>query len=63
MDNVDEIIQATFQYIQMMVKEGPKKWMFEEVATISEMAFRFKDKERPQSFVSGNYLLLKLEIK
>lgn len=33
------------QYINMLRIDGPKKWIFEEYLDLSEMQFRFKDKE------------------
>lgn len=37
----------------MMRNEGPKKWIFEEYLSLSEMQFRFKDKETALSLVSN----------
>lgn len=37
----------------MLKDEGPKKWIFEEYCNLSEMQFRFKDKETPLSLVSN----------
>lgn len=37
-----------------MLKElGPQSWVWEEMKNVNAMLFRFKDKERPQSFVSN----------
>lgn len=41
------------QYINMLRSEGPKKWIFEEYLNLSEMQFRFKDKETALSLVSS----------
>lgn len=37
----------------MMREEGAKKWIFEEYCSLSEMQFRFKDKETALSLVSS----------
>lgn len=37
----------------MLKANGPKKWIFEEYCNLSEMQFRFKDKDTPLSLVSG----------
>lgn len=37
----------------MLRDEGPKKWIFDEYCSLSEMQFRFKDKETPIALVSG----------
>lgn len=52
-DHVDDIIKIIFQYLNMLKKEGPQKWIFEEYCNLSEMQFRFKDKENPLSLVSN----------
>ena len=38
------------QYLAMIRTEQPQHWVFEESRDINEMMFRFKDKERPQSY-------------
>ena len=38
------------QYLAMIRTEQPQYWVFEESRDINEMMFRFKDKERPQSY-------------
>lgn len=48
-ENVEEIIKIIFQYINMLKSNGPKKWIFEEYCNLSEMQFRFKDKDTPLS--------------
>lgn len=35
----------------MLRKLGPQKWVFDELAGLSKVQFRFKDKEKPQSYV------------
>lgn len=52
-ENIDEIIKIIFQYINMLKKTGCQQWIFEEYCQISQMLFRFKDKENPLSLVSG----------
>lgn len=36
----------------MLRKLGPQQWVWEEMRDVNAMLFRFKDKERPQSFVT-----------
>jgi len=52
-EHVDDIIQLVFQYLEMLRKEGAKDWVFQECRDLNAMQFRFKDKERPQSYVCG----------
>uniref|UniRef100_A0A1L8DTM9 Insulin-degrading enzyme n=2 Tax=Nyssomyia neivai TaxID=330878 RepID=A0A1L8DTM9_9DIPT len=52
-ENVNDVIEHTFQYIQMVRNEGPVRRIFDEYRHILEMQFRFKDKEGPLSLVSS----------
>jgi insulysin len=40
------------QYVNMLKRDGPKEWIFQEYKDIGSMHFRFKDKESPRSYVS-----------
>ncbi|KAI4475823.1 hypothetical protein M0802_015013 [Mischocyttarus mexicanus] len=51
--HIEDIITLTFQYINMLKKEGPIKWIYEEYRNIGNMNFRFKEKTSPQSYVSS----------
>lgn len=53
LEHIDDIIKIIFQYIHLLQREGPKRWIFDEYRLLSEMQFRFKDKETPLSLVSG----------
>ncbi len=35
----------------MLRSLGPQKWVFDEIHGLSKVQFRFKDKEKPQSYV------------
>lgn len=52
MEHTDDIIEIIFNYINLMKKVGPLKWIFDEYRSLSEMQFRFKDKENPLALVS-----------
>lgn len=49
-EHVDDIITLIYKYINMLRKEGPVEWVFEECRHLSAMQFRFKDKEQPRSY-------------
>ncbi|KAL8568009.1 hypothetical protein ACOMHN_029184 [Nucella lapillus] len=51
-EHVEDIITLTYQYINMLKKEGPQEWVFKECRDLSAMQFRFKDKEKPRNYVS-----------
>ncbi|KRK02280.1 insulin-degrading enzyme isoform X2 [Drosophila yakuba] len=52
LEHVDDIVKIVFQYLEMLRKEGPKKWIFDECVKLNEMRFRFKEKEQPESLVT-----------
>lgn len=52
LDKINEIITIIFQYIHLLKKEGSQDWVFQELKMLDEMAFRFKDKEMPRSYVT-----------
>ncbi|XP_063610244.1 insulin-degrading enzyme-like isoform X2 [Penaeus indicus] len=49
-EHVQDIVTAVFQYLNLLRREGSQEWVFEECKDLSAMTFRFKDKERPQSY-------------
>lgn len=48
-EHADDIITLVFQYLNMLKKEGPQHWIFKECQDLSNMTFRFKDREKPQT--------------
>jgi insulysin len=42
-----------FRYFFRIRETGVEEWVFQECKSINDMLFRFKDKERPQSYVSS----------
>ncbi|KAK6178603.1 hypothetical protein SNE40_013354 [Patella caerulea] len=52
LEHVDDIVTLIYQYINMLKNEGVKEWIFNECKDLSAMTFRFKDKEKPQSYTS-----------
>lgn len=52
-EHVDDILKLIFQYLNLLRREGPQKWIFEEYCRLNEMQFRFKDKENPLHLVSN----------
>ncbi|CAG2165740.1 unnamed protein product, partial [Oppiella nova] len=42
---IDDIIALVFQYINLLKREGPKQWIFDELKQIREIMFSFKEKE------------------
>ncbi|XP_039264342.2 insulin-degrading enzyme-like [Styela clava] len=50
--HVEDIIQIMFQYIKLLKSVGHQDWIHHEIRDISAISFRFKDKEKPSSYVS-----------
>ena len=46
-NHIDDIIT----YLNMLRELSPQKWIFDELKGMSNVHFRFKDKEKPQSYV------------
>ncbi|XP_048747252.2 insulin-degrading enzyme-like [Ostrea edulis] len=52
LEHVDDILLNMFQYIEMLRKTGPQEWVFKECQQLSDMIFKFKDKEMPINYTS-----------
>lgn len=50
--NWEQIVLHIFEYINLLKKEGPKKWIWDEVNEMSEINFKFKQKREAASTVS-----------
>uniref|UniRef100_A0A8R1HQ00 Insulin-degrading enzyme n=1 Tax=Caenorhabditis japonica TaxID=281687 RepID=A0A8R1HQ00_CAEJA len=77
LDHVDDIVQLVFNYIGLLQRSGPQQWIQDELAELSAVKFRFKDKETPinmatsvaatlqyipfENILSSKYLLTKFE--
>lgn len=40
-----------FQYIHMLRTEGPQEWVFDEVAAVKEIEFKFQEEEEADDYV------------
>ncbi|XP_022670450.1 nardilysin-like [Varroa destructor] len=50
-DNLAEVIRFVQQYLHMLRKRGPQKWIWEELRQQAENHFRFKNEENAYSYV------------
>ncbi|MFV8818319.1 insulinase family protein [Haliea sp. E17] len=48
----DRILQLLFGYMDMLRQQGPKRWLYEEQGQLAELAFEFKEKGSPMSYVA-----------
>uniref|UniRef100_A0A914XIB4 Insulin-degrading enzyme n=1 Tax=Plectus sambesii TaxID=2011161 RepID=A0A914XIB4_9BILA len=51
--NVEEIVLLTFQTIGMISRAKPQEWVHRELQQLSELKFRFKDKEKPENYATS----------
>lgn len=51
--NYESVIQSVFQYIELLKKELPQEWIYEELRDTAEASFKFKQKGNPASTVSS----------
>lgn len=52
-ENIDNIVKLVYQYLNMLKREKPARWVFDEVNNLGKINFNFKDKEKPMSLVSS----------
>ena len=48
-----QIVEVVFQYISLIQKTPPQKWIVDEVKGMAEVDFRFQEKESASSFARG----------
>ncbi|KAH9294451.1 hypothetical protein KI387_040346, partial [Taxus chinensis] len=51
--HMEEIVEFTFQYLNILRKIGVAEWIFNEVQAISETKFHFQDKIPPLNYVTN----------
>jgi secreted Zn-dependent insulinase-like peptidase len=50
-EQIPAITDLLFQYIGLLQSTPPQKWLYDEQATVAELAFRYQEKGSPQGFV------------
>lgn len=51
--NYERVLQQTFAYLEMLREEGPRAWIYDEQATLAQLAFRFREPSAPMGYVSS----------
>jgi insulysin len=51
-ENVLGVLRLIFQYINMLRKERPVKWIFDEVNYVCELEFNYGDMDDPIDYVT-----------
>ncbi|MGB0894214.1 MAG: insulinase family protein [Parashewanella sp.] len=52
LDAVDEIVQTTFEYIELIKLEGLSQWRYQERSNLLEQAFSYQEQIKPLELVS-----------
>lgn len=47
----DEVIRLVFEYLEMMRKQGPQEWFYEEMKLLEDIEFKYLPLSRPYSYV------------
>ena len=43
-ENYEQVIEATFQYMNKIKEHGPQEWVFEEIRKIGDIRFKYAEK-------------------
>jgi len=57
--HIDDIVQAIFEFIELIKKQGITEWRYHEKQAVLESAFRYQEKMRPLDLVS--HLVMNLQ--
>ncbi|GAA0154124.1 metalloprotease [Lithospermum erythrorhizon] len=50
-EHVEDIVALLFKYVKLLQESGACKWIFDELAAVSETGFHYQDKNRPIDYV------------
>lgn len=59
LQNIDEIVQSIFEFIELIKVQGIARWRYDEKKAVLESAFRYQEKSRPLDTVS--HLVMNLQ--
>lgn len=49
----ERVLQLLFAYLEMLRREGPQQWLYEEQSRLAELQFRFREKSEPVNYASA----------
>ena len=52
LENMWEIVPIIFSYTKMLIKEGVEEWIYQETKELSEIGFKYEDKDEGTSVVT-----------
>jgi insulysin len=50
LENVDEIVNMVFAYVDLLKSKGPQEWIYSEVKTVGDLQFRFLSQRNPMDY-------------
>ncbi len=53
LQNIDNISEQVFAYIQLLQSQGPQQWVFDEMKQLANMQFTFLPGQNPSNLVQG----------
>ena len=45
------VVTRIFEYLDMLKREGPQKWIYEEIERIADIDFKYLDEEEESDYV------------
>ncbi|PWN29969.1 hypothetical protein BDZ90DRAFT_229012 [Jaminaea rosea] len=53
LQHYQDVVSAVFRYLDLLKQSSIPEWTYKEVASLCDLAFRFKEKVPPSSYTSG----------
>lgn len=50
LQNVEEVVQIIFSYVELLKSRGPQPWIQEELQTVGDLQFRFLSQQNPMDY-------------
>ncbi|GBB90257.1 hypothetical protein RclHR1_17150001 [Rhizophagus clarus] len=50
LEHYEDVLEIIFQYIEMLRREGPQEWIFNEILSLNEISWRFLEKSWESSY-------------
>ncbi|CAB4379202.1 unnamed protein product [Rhizophagus irregularis] len=51
LEHYEDVLEIIFQYIEMLRREGPQEWIFNEISSLNQITWRFLEKSWESSYV------------
>ncbi|CAG8571116.1 16391_t:CDS:10 [Funneliformis caledonium] len=50
LEHYEDVVEITFQYVEMLRREGPQEWIYKEIRTLNDIHWRFMEKSSESSY-------------